>query len=92
MKVIRALELLEELLRLVAGAADGCRGLFESRFLFGCEVDLEDLLDTVLADNARHTDEQSFDAVLALAMCGAGDDLPLVVDDRFGHVQNRPGR
>ena len=49
------------------------------------EFELEDLLDTVLADDTGHTDGDVLHAILAFEGCGAGDHLLLVLDDRLGY-------
>src|ERR1041385_8744346 len=55
--------------------------LLQSRLLFCCELDFDDLLQAVCAQLAWHADKQSLDAVFALKMDGTRQDLFLVLED-----------
>src|ERR1700761_3361320 len=60
---------------------DGVGGFVEGCLLFGCELDLNDLLEAFGAELARHADVETVDAVLALEVCGAGKDFLFVLED-----------
>src|SRR6185437_6750593 len=62
------------------------RGLVEGGLLFGRELDLDDLLEALGTKFARNADVEAADAVLALKIGGAGEDLLLVLEDGFNHL------
>src|SRR6185437_16467457 len=58
----------------------------ESGLLFGSEFDLDDLLEAPGAELARNANVEAVDAVLALEVCSAGENLLLVLEDGFDHL------
>jgi hypothetical protein len=71
---------------------DRGRRFLEGRVFVGRELDLHDLLETARPQLARHADEQVAHAVLALQINGARNDLLLVEQNRFDHVDDRGAR
>src|SRR5215469_14964615 len=65
---------------------DGVSGFVEGRLLFGRELDLDDLLEALGAELARNADVEAVDTVLALEVGGAGENLFLVLEDSFDHL------
>src|SRR5947208_802066 len=55
------------------------------------QLDLDDPLDAVGAQDAGDADEVAADAVLLVAVDGAGEDALLVADDRLGHLHGGGG-
>jgi hypothetical protein len=74
-----------------AELADGFGALLQSGVFFGSELDLDDLLEAGRAQLAGDADVVALDAVLALEVDGAGDNLLLVLEDRFDHLDGGGG-
>src|SRR3954464_5193919 len=63
--------------------------LLQRRLLLAGQFDLDDLLQAASAKLAGNADEQAVDAVLALQVCGARQDLLLILEDGFHHLGRR---
>src|SRR5208283_4886386 len=61
--------------------------LVQSGFLFRRQLDFDDLLDSLRAELHRHSNVEAVDAVLALQVRSARQDLFLVLEDRFDHFR-----
>ena len=72
--------------------ADGCGRLIERGLFFRRQLDLDDLLDAFRAELYGNADEKPLDAVFAFEINGAGQDLLLVLENRFDHLNRRRGR
>ena len=58
----------------------------QRRPLFVRQADLNDLLDTVLAQLYRHAHKQIVDPIFAFQKNGTGEDLLFVFEDSFRHL------
>jgi hypothetical protein len=65
---------------------DCVSGFVQGGLLFGRELDLDDLFDALGAELARNADEETADAVLALQVRSAREDLLLILEDGFDHL------
>src|SRR6266568_6951213 len=65
---------------------DGSGALLESGVFFGCELDLDNLFETGCTQFAGDSDVVAVDAIFALEVGGAGDDLLFVFEDGFDHL------
>ena len=63
--------------------------LVEESLLLLVEFELDDSLDTVLAEYARNTDAEILFAIFAFKKSRAGDYCLLVVDDSLHHLRCR---
>src|SRR6266852_6641548 len=63
----------------------GRSALVEGSFLFRCEFDLDDLLDSLGAEFHRNADKKPVDAVLSVEIGGARKNLFLVFEDGLDH-------
>src|SRR5579859_4929415 len=64
---------------------DGGCALFKGSILFGGELDFDDLLETRGAQLAGNADIEALNAVFALKISSARQDLLLVLQNRFHH-------
>src|SRR6185369_2651872 len=63
----------------------GSNRLVHHCLLFSIEFELEDLLDTLLAENARYADVEAFYAELAVQVCTGRKNALLVFENRLSH-------
>src|SRR6188474_2293375 len=68
--------------------ADGSGGLLQVLQLLVRELDLDDLLDSALAELHRHADEEAIDPELPVTQGGAGEDPLLVEHNRVDHLRD----
>src|SRR5262245_19146245 len=61
-------------------------------FLVRIEIDLEDLFNPRTADQGRHADEVTADAVFLLTKGGGGKDAFAIADDGVVHLRHRRSR
>src|SRR4051812_773308 len=66
--------------------------LLKRRTLIVGEVDLDDLLDSILAKLDRYANKEVADAVLALEENSTGQDLFLILQDRLSHLDGPEAR
>src|ERR1700692_3419211 len=72
--------------------ANRSRRFIQRGFFLRSKFDLDDLLDASRPKFYRNTDIKSLNAVFALEVGGAGQDLLLVLQNRFDHLDDRGGR
>ncbi len=65
----------------------GC-GLLQRCVFFGGQLDLYDLLCATFTELYRHAHEQAVDAIFAFEVNGAWQDLLLVLQDCFDHLND----
>ena len=71
---------------------NGADGFIETGFFRLVELDFNNALDALGADNDRNTHIHAFNAILALQVCGARQDAFLIIQISFGHLNGGTGR
>jgi hypothetical protein len=66
--------------------ANSLRTFIQRCLLLGCELDLNDLLDSPGTELAGDTNVEAIDSVLTLQVGGARKDFFLILQDRFDHL------
>ena len=66
--------------------------LWSAAFSSGSQFDFDDLLDALGAEFHGHADVEAVNAVLAVEVGGAGQNLLLVFQDRLDHFGSGSGR